>query len=381
MKNLSFIALAIAIVISTASCKHVSKPWPRSLDAVSGATRFGNFKVQHLKKVDAVNKVADFLEKSGPYFFASADKDQPRVRPIGIFLKYNNRIYFHIGKQKDSYRQILVNPNVELVSISKEKDGGWIRITGRAVPDNGEELDKAVFEKAPGLKNMYNEETGFSLGHFYIMNGTAEISGADGTSGPSFFSLQAVLFLRRPAFQGFIAFGRHVAAAALRDRLAILVQNDQRRNAMHVEFIRHGLPLCGIERNRQPAHLRLLHVAFHGCLVFVETHEDDFKILLRDSVAERDQLRRELAARGAPMGGEIDADRLAFERRGRDFLALRVHKLLAETLLQPILRLGLFLRKRRHGENGGQQQHHQSFVKIHLWLLFDCLPITSTQYP
>ena len=123
----------------------------------------------------------DFLEKSGPYFFASADKDQPRVRPIGIFLKYNNRIYFHIGKQKDSYRQILVNPNVELVSISKEKDGGWIRITGRAVPDNGEELDKAVFEKAPGLKNMYNEETGFSLGHFYIMNGTAEISGADGT--------------------------------------------------------------------------------------------------------------------------------------------------------------------------------------------------------
>ena len=81
MKNLSFIALAIAIVISTASCKHVSKPWPRSLDAVSGATRFGNFKIQHLKKVDAVNKVADFLEKSGPYFFATADKDQPRVRP------------------------------------------------------------------------------------------------------------------------------------------------------------------------------------------------------------------------------------------------------------------------------------------------------------
>ena len=182
MKNLSFIALAIAIVISTASCKHVSKPWPRSLDAVSGATRFGNFKVQHLKKVDAVNKVADFLEKSGPYFFATADKDQPRVRPIGIFLKHNNRIYFHIGKQKDSYRQILVNPNVELVSISKEKDGGWIRITGRAVPDNNEELDKAVFEKSPGLKNMYNEETGFSLGHFYIQNGTAEISVGDGVT-------------------------------------------------------------------------------------------------------------------------------------------------------------------------------------------------------
>ena len=180
MKNLSFIALAIAIIVSTTSCNHVRKSWPRSLDAVSGATRTGKFKVEHDKKVAAVNKVADFLEKSGPYFFATADKDQPRVRPIGIFLKHNNRIYFHIGKHKDSYRQILVNPNVELVSISKEKDGGWIRITGRAVPDSSEELDKAVFEKSPGLKNIYNEETGLSLGHFYIQNGTAEISVGDG---------------------------------------------------------------------------------------------------------------------------------------------------------------------------------------------------------
>ena len=180
MKNLSFVALAIAIVISTTSCNHVRKSWPRSLDAVSGATRSGKFKTERYKKVDAVNKVADFLEKSGPYFFATADKDQPRVRPIGIFLKHNNRIYFHIGKQKDSYRQILVNPNVELVSIAKEKDGGWIRITGRAVPDNNPELDKAVFEKAPYLQKMYNEETGFSLGHFYIQNGTAEIAVGDG---------------------------------------------------------------------------------------------------------------------------------------------------------------------------------------------------------
>ena len=180
MKKLSFVTLAIAIVISATSCTHVRQSWPRSLDAVSGATRSGKFKTERYKKVDAVNKVADFLEKSGPYFFATADKDQPRVRPIGIFLKHNNRIYFHIGKQKDSYRQILVNPNVELVSISKEKDGGWIRITGRAVPDNSEELDKAVFEKSPGLQKIYNAETAFSLGHFYIQNGTAEISVGDG---------------------------------------------------------------------------------------------------------------------------------------------------------------------------------------------------------
>ena len=124
--------------------------------------------------------VCQFLQEAKTYYLATVEGDQPRVRPIGIFLKHNNRIYFHVGKQKDSYRQILVNPNVEIVSISKEKDGGWIRITGRAVPDPDPELDKAVFEKSPGLKNMYNEETGFSLGHFYIQNGTAEISGADG---------------------------------------------------------------------------------------------------------------------------------------------------------------------------------------------------------
>lgn len=180
IKKLSFIVLASVLAVAATSCNHARQGWwPRSLDAVSGATRFGKFKVEHYRKVDAVNKVADFLANSGPFFFASVDKDQPRVRPIGIFLKHDNKIFFHIGKQKDSYRQILNNPNVEIVSISKEKDGGWIRLTGRAVPVNDAELDRLVFDKAPGLKEMYNEKTGFTLGHFYIQNGTAEISKGD----------------------------------------------------------------------------------------------------------------------------------------------------------------------------------------------------------
>ena len=181
-KKLPFLAYACILAVAATSCNHARQGWwPRSLDAVSGATRYGKFKAEHYRKVDAVNKIADFLEKSGPFFFATADKDQPRVRPIGIYQKYDNKIWFHVGKQKDSYRQLLNNPNIEIVSISKEKDGGWIRLTGRAVPVNDAELDKLVFEKAPGLKNMYNEKTGFTLGHFYIQNGTAEISAADGT--------------------------------------------------------------------------------------------------------------------------------------------------------------------------------------------------------
>ncbi len=152
---------------------------PRKLDAVTGATRTGKFAVLHLPKREAVKKVADFLSQAGPFFFATVELDQPRVRPIGIFMHHDEKIWFHVGKHKDSYRQLILNPRVELVSMGK--NGEWIRITGRAVAKDDPVVDKATFEKAPDLKKFYNEESGLTLGHFYISCGTAEIAGSDGT--------------------------------------------------------------------------------------------------------------------------------------------------------------------------------------------------------
>ena len=95
-----------------------------------------------------------------------------------MFVDGDDYVRFGIGTFKDCWKQLEANPKVEIVAC---QGAHWLRYTGKAVIDTDPKYVEEALEKNPGLKNMYNEETGFSLGHFYIMNGTAEISGADGT--------------------------------------------------------------------------------------------------------------------------------------------------------------------------------------------------------
>lgn len=65
-------------------------------------------------------------------------------------MDYEGKLYFEIGKHKDSYKQLLVNPNVEISTASK--DGKWIRIKVKVVFDENEDVLKKAFEILPSLK-------------------------------------------------------------------------------------------------------------------------------------------------------------------------------------------------------------------------------------
>ena len=47
---------------------------------------------------------------TGPYFVATVEDGQPRVRPFGLVLEHQGRIYFGVGDQKASYRQLVEQP-------------------------------------------------------------------------------------------------------------------------------------------------------------------------------------------------------------------------------------------------------------------------------
>lgn len=146
------------------------------IDATSGATGLGVTRVD-ISKEEGQKRVYAFLKESGPYFFSTIEGNRPRVRPIGIVTEHEGKIWFHVGKHKSSYKQILQNPNIEIVTINP--NGAWIRVTGKAVPTDNAVVDARTFELSPGLKNIYNEKTGYTLGHFYISGGVAEISQGD----------------------------------------------------------------------------------------------------------------------------------------------------------------------------------------------------------
>lgn len=100
-----------------------------------------------------LEKVCLFLEESGTYYLATADGDQPRVRPFGTVLAYEGKLYIQTGKSKSVSRQLAANPKAEICAF---KDGKWLRVSGELVNDDRLEVKTAMLEKYPSLRAMYD---------------------------------------------------------------------------------------------------------------------------------------------------------------------------------------------------------------------------------
>ena len=106
---------------------------------------------------DKLTKVLAFLDDAQTYYLATVDGDQPKVRPFGTALAYNNKLYIQTGRVKDVSKQLAKNPKAEICAF---KDGKWIRITGELIEDEAREVKTLMLEKMPILRHMYNEDDG-----------------------------------------------------------------------------------------------------------------------------------------------------------------------------------------------------------------------------
>ena len=102
-------------------------------------------------------KVLEFLDDAQTYYLATVDGDQPKVRPFGTALVYNDKLYIQTGRVKAVSKQLAANPKAEICAF---KDGKWIRITGELVEDDTREVKTLMLEKMPVLRHMYNEDDG-----------------------------------------------------------------------------------------------------------------------------------------------------------------------------------------------------------------------------
>ena len=101
---------------------------------------------------------------------ATADGNQPKLRPLGAHMEADGKIIFGVGDFKNVYRQMKANPLVEIVAC--KPDGHWLRYTGKAVFEtDGNYADQMI--KAAGLEKIYNEQTGNKLMTFHLENASA----------------------------------------------------------------------------------------------------------------------------------------------------------------------------------------------------------------
>ncbi len=118
-----------------------------------------------------MSKVNDFLTEAGVFFLATADGDQPKVRPLGAHMEMDGKLLFGVGDFKDVYRQLCANPKVEIVAF--KPNGHWLRYTGRAVFETDPKYAAAALDGMPDLKSIYNEETGHKMMMFHLEDAKA----------------------------------------------------------------------------------------------------------------------------------------------------------------------------------------------------------------
>ncbi len=120
-----------------------------------------------------MSKLNDFLTEAGLFFLATADGDQPKIRPLGAHMEIDGKEIFGVGDFKDVYKQLAANPKTEIVAC--KPDGKWLRYTGKAVFETDPKYAEAMLDAMPHLRNIYNEETGHKMMCFHLEEATGVV--------------------------------------------------------------------------------------------------------------------------------------------------------------------------------------------------------------
>ncbi|MBR3311236.1 MAG: pyridoxamine 5'-phosphate oxidase family protein [Solobacterium sp.] len=119
-----------------------------------------------------IERVCTFLKEAGTYYLATADKDQPRVRPFGTAHIFEDKLYIQTGLSKDVAKQMAENPKVEICAF---KDGVWVRVEAEAVLDERIEAQESMLDDYQSLRRMYTPGDG-NTAVYWLKNAKATFS-------------------------------------------------------------------------------------------------------------------------------------------------------------------------------------------------------------
>ena len=119
-----------------------------------------------------IERVCAFLKESGTYYLATAEGDQPRVRPFGTANLFEGKLYIQTGKSKDVSKQLAENPKAELCAFHK---GTWLRVAATLVNDDRVEAKRDMLDNYPSLQAMYSAEDD-NTQVLYLKDATATFS-------------------------------------------------------------------------------------------------------------------------------------------------------------------------------------------------------------
>ena len=116
-------------------------------------------------------EILHFLNENPSFSLATCEGATPHVRILMLHKADDTGIYFMVGKFKDVYRQLSLNPSVELCF---HRDNFQIRISGKVEKlDKDLDLKKEILEARPFMK-PWIDQVGFKyMAVFRVKNGAA----------------------------------------------------------------------------------------------------------------------------------------------------------------------------------------------------------------
>ena len=119
-----------------------------------------------------MNEVLDYLKSCGTFYLATADGDQPHVRPFGAVCEFEGKLYIVTNNRKKVYAQMADNAKIEICGMQK---GTWIRIEAEAAHDSRREARVAMMDaNKASLSSMYTVDDNL-MEVLYLKNATATI--------------------------------------------------------------------------------------------------------------------------------------------------------------------------------------------------------------
>lgn len=113
---------------------------------------------------DVVREILMFLKENAPYYLATVDGYQARVRPMGTCILFEGKLYFQTARGKNIYRQLKSRPRVEIAAFDGNR---WLRLTGFAHEDDCAEAAETLLESYPHLRGQYAPGDG-NMAMFYL---------------------------------------------------------------------------------------------------------------------------------------------------------------------------------------------------------------------
>jgi pyridoxamine 5'-phosphate oxidase len=130
-------------------------------------------------------QILKFLNENPFFSLATIEGATPHVRMLMLHKADESGIYFMVGKFKDVYRQLSLNPSAELCF---HKDNFQVRIGGVVEKlDKDPDLKKEILEARPFLKRWIDQVGLKYMAVFRLKNGIATTWSLETESQPKSF--------------------------------------------------------------------------------------------------------------------------------------------------------------------------------------------------